>query len=436
MDAEYCIMSASELGELTPMEGFILFGASPAYEAIRTMVDNNLEMPDRFMENTARAFLDSTTQQERYYWALRALPATDFGLKLVAERAEGLLRTKVLTDLGIMEEGVSRFMDHFPERRAALKDVRITDGSQVTEQWARNMLNKHFIGFRRRLTADLALAEDAIVWYQQDDGATFRIMQRQQENMRQSRQRLDAEILTVTGLAKEIIQQRKRKAQQQEGYLRRKARAAIKKASELLCNLGQEENLKLFVSGKEVEISNESSPFKFVLRPLKEANWLEQRSLKGHSHTPYDLALLTKDNIHLARLCVYFDETPVLDQLLALTLFVQAGDEQALLSKANWFGFSDVDQARAILEVKAPALVCKLPAVRTADTEMAGQGMTLTINGQTTLIDIFSPQMRKEENAWEPTKDRAIAWINTWFAPVKEQLALLGAQAPHLAAPQ
>lgn len=426
MDAEYCIMSAAELGELTPLEGHILFGAQPAYNAVRHAVDNNLSMPERFMENTARSFLDSATQQERYFWSLRALKDTSQGLRLIGERAEFLLRTKILRDLGVAKDEPGRFIsEHCPEVKGALADARLTEGSQVTEQWARQVLNKHFVGFRRRLSEDLALAEEALVWYQQDNGATFNAMAHQQQ--------LPTGDTTVAAMTQQVMKLRQRKAQQQESNLRRKARAAIKKATQLFCKMGQAENLKLFVTGKEVELSNEASPFKFVLKPLHEANWLERRSLKGHSHTPYDLALLTKDNVHIARLCVYFDETPVLDQLLALTLFVESGDELEILQTANWFGFSDVQAARAIIEKSAPDLINKLPRPRTQDELAAGQrGLVRLVNGkEVCLRDIMvTPQQRKEDEVWDAYKGRVQAWVGTWFDPIKEHMALLAQQTP------
>lgn len=436
MDAEYCIMCAAELGELTPLESLVLFGAQPAYNAIRVAVDNNLAMPERFMENTARSFLDSTSKQERYFWALRALKDTELGLKLIGERAEGLLKTKVLRDLGVAKDELSKFYDHFPEVHAALADDKLTDGSQVTEQWARRVLNKHFIGFRRRLAADLAFAEEALVWYGQDNGQTYRAMAAAHDRKAVHRLAPERQDATVAALTEQVMRLRKRKAQQQESYLRRKARAAIKKATQLFCKLGQEKNLKLFVTGKEVEISNDDSPFKFVLKPLHEANWLEQRSLKGHSHTPYDLALLTKDNVHLARLCVYFDDTPVLDQLLALTLFVEAGDEMELLQKANWFGFSDLETTRSVIETTAPALISKLPRplVPMTDDEEGLGGIRLADGRVVRIRSPITEQMRKEDEAWDAYKGRVAAWIGTWFDPVKDQLAMLGPQAPQLAA--
>lgn len=59
-----------------------------------------------------------------------------------------------------------------------------------------------------------------------------------------------------------------------------------------------------------------------------------------------------------------FDKTLVLNQVFALTLFVQAGDETTLLEKANWFCCEDAEKVRTFLEGHAPSLVNKLPISR------------------------------------------------------------------------
>jgi hypothetical protein len=172
-------------------------------------------------------------------------------------------------------------------------------------------------------------------------------------------------------------------------------------------------------------MSHPESPFKFVFRPLGEPGWLEERSAKGRNHTPYDLSLLTKDEVFIARLCVYFDDTPVLDQLLAMAVFVQSGEELRILEKANFFGFSEggsADTAKATLVTAYPSLERKFPKPKeSTDIEQRDLADALVSGNDYPVIDLGTP-FRAEEAHWEPFKGRVTAWVNTWFEPTLSNL--------------
>jgi len=53
-------------------------------------------------------------------------------------------------------------------------------------------------------------------------------------------------------------------------------------------------------------------------------------------HIPYELRLYDMTGMLMSYGCVYFDSTPILDQITALYLAIQAGMEDEIISVANW----------------------------------------------------------------------------------------------------
>lgn len=112
---------------------------------------------------------------------------------------------------------------------------------------------------------------------------------------------------------------------------------SIKRALKLLENHGMEADTKIFLHGKDVEVSHPDSPFKFVITRKKYGSIILLTEQPGYS-TPFRLALFMKDGRFICDLCVYAEDTPMLDQLLMVTMFVKSGNEEDLLRQANFIG--------------------------------------------------------------------------------------------------
>lgn len=137
-----------------------------------------------------------------------------------------------------------------------------------------------------------------------------------------------------------------------------KAKPSIKRALRLMANFGMEEDVRVFMGGGKIEVSHPDSLFKFVLE--KGHSSLIERTLRpGHS-TPYRLGLYTKSDVHVADLCVYLKDTPILDQILAISMFIKTGNEEEILRKANFFSLSDDRETREIISLEHPSLSKKL----------------------------------------------------------------------------
>ena len=142
--------------------------------------------------------------------------------------------------------------------------------------------------------------------------------------------------------------------------IKKSIRSSIKRAMKLIANFGMEEDLKVFLGGDSIEISHPESDFKFVLS--KKRNMLLRATEHCGHHTPYNLSLYTKSDIHISDLCVYMDKTPILDQILAVSMFVKTGNEEELLTKANYNRLTSDIELRQQLALSNPLLQKKLRA--------------------------------------------------------------------------
>lgn len=105
--------------------------------------------------------------------------------------------------------------------------------------------------------------------------------------------------------------------------------------------------LESFVGSNDVRLFNSGDGF------IVEAKLFNYRFRKSHTsiikhtmnplsiHVPYDIIVMTKENLELANLCVYFDETPLIDQLISTVLHLKSGNEEEVLRTGNFFNKKD-----------------------------------------------------------------------------------------------
>lgn len=407
MDTEYILGCSLELAETTALEYTVLSSRLGAYSHIRALVDSNADLPEHYLQNTARTCIERLDPVIRDALALKSLGCLEFSLRAYGEWLEHYVQVKTQGDLGQAE---------FPTGRLALaaplpKRQLVRTEADINENVIRELLDELGQPMRQRLERDLQLCSSAISRLALDGGRSLVAHLRE-----------DAMAQGAVGLSEVAVRalraRQRREAAESRSKLSR-AKAAVKKATRLFENLGQRSNLQLFVSGQEVELAHPASPFKFILRPLRTSGWLLDRTQEGRSHTPYELSLLTKDEVFLANLCVYFDKTPVLDQLLALSLFIQSGDEIKVLEKANWFGLQDWSTEKSSVVLQAyPQLQSKLPRSREADAAVPDDEYRVR------------PVLEREMTLWRPYQAPVRQWIRTWCEPLTRAAAPLLAAAP------
>lgn len=402
MEARYILDCAVELGDITPMECEVFMTQTPPAFAYSEMSERNESTPPHWLRNTARAYLDSLPLEHRYVWALRGLDGLKYGVQSFMERMAFLVQAKVQSDLGVAPRVCVGWMDEAGP--GLFSSAEFSSVHAVTQEKVHRFLAAQFSEAKARLVSDVQLSRDALRWVSLPG------------NQEYARQIGDALFANVELLERAVSRTPPVSTLQQRKTLRersRTARSAIKKAMKLFARTGFEENARLLVHGHEVEISNPESPFKFLLQPLQ-AGWLEQRTLAPGGHTPYIMTLLTKEDVFVSRLCVLFDQTPVLDQLLALTLFVRSGDELELLRKANWFGYESRTAVCAILAEKEPTLLAKFQSTPQRGAPERG-GVSVAIR-----------EHDQREAHWAPYKGPVSNWILGWMAEIQEGLKALG----------
>lgn len=403
-ECRYVLDCAVELGEITPMESSVFMADTSAAQAFEHLMSSGQLLPDHWLRNTARQYLDSLPRDAQYVWALQGLNGQEFALRTFLERIEFVVQQKVQADLGITESPSFRFV---PEAGWLVEEEARRFGSvhEVTRANVVHLVDSCFADARARLYDDLRVAQEACAWVQA--GNQGRARELALTLFKVAPAHVAPTVRAVTSRLLRPSEVRRR---------RRSARSAIKKVVRLFSLTGSDSNVRLLVSGKEVELAHPDSPFKFVLRP-DAPGWLEQKTAAPGQHVPFQLTLLTKEDVFLSRLCVLFDETPVLDQLLALTLFVQSGEEEELLSKANWFGYEDLGQVREVLGRVAPALLGKLPR----PVKPGESSLTRALSNSSVV---------REQEHWSQFKQPVQSWIGAWLGDLFGEIVALKESVP------
>lgn len=115
------------------------------------------------------------------------------------------------------------------------------------------------------------------------------------------------------------------------------AKKALKKGIKKFSNLFGSKNINNFISHDGFTVEGKKFNWHFSQKNNTSLVRLTHSPLKGH--IPYQLKILSKDNVILCDCCVYVtDNTPIIDQLITISLYIQH-DEDALLENTNFFNY-------------------------------------------------------------------------------------------------
>lgn len=133
-------------------------------------------------------------------------------------------------------------------------------------------------------------------------------------------------------------------------------RSSIKRSLRLLSDFGMEPEARIFISGSgDFYVSHPDSRFKFKF--TRNHCRILDFTLRPSYSTPYNLELWTKDEQFVSRLCVFVKDTPILDQILAISVFIRSGDEAHILEMANYFSRSDDHALLIDIGAEVPKLI-------------------------------------------------------------------------------
>ncbi len=416
--------------ELTALEFELLSHYPALLEIITARLTEGKMLTGDYLAFIAEEEILTMPDRELFPYAIRAMRRSEFAFNNLTSGAHSAIRKKLQEDLhhpapwAVVAGGSVGFRS----REIEWGDLEIAEEHEVGEDLIRTMLNRQYFPLVVRWRRDLGVFQRARVWARTPDGQAWI-----QEDAEQRRREELAMQLRVEGYQNQTrLYEAAASAWEKKLVKTRKARegvikASIKKATKLFERMDQTSKLRMFISNEEVTIDSEESKVKFIVRSTGGPGWLFDRTQHGRSHTPYELMVLTKDDVFLMKLCVYFKDTPVLDQLLAISVLVDAGDEERLLTKGNWFGHHGnwTEEKTDYIVENYPALATRCPVVTpklhtvlerpTADT-------TGVLRGDGTAI--FTNYVDESRQRWEPFEGRVTQWIKTWFettiAPQRE----------------
>lgn len=121
--------------------------------------------------------------------------------------------------------------------------------------------------------------------------------------------------------------------------LLKKASKALQKGMNVFKSFFGQETLKAFLSGDGFTVDGDYFNYHISRSNI---DMVRHTLDPNRVHIPYKLELLDKNNgLVLGEGCILFENTPVIDQLIAIMLHLQHGEEQELLTTMNIFNKSD-----------------------------------------------------------------------------------------------
>jgi hypothetical protein len=105
----------------------------------------------------------------------------------------------------------------------------------------------------------------------------------------------------------------------------RERRKVLRRAASTAVAVMGREKVSALVHGEQIEFVGRE--VKFLVK--------SSGSLAARGHGNLAVSVVGRDDTLLGHLCVYFDETPALDQATALSMFVDGGEESEIIKTAN-----------------------------------------------------------------------------------------------------
>ena len=176
---------------------------------------------------------------------------------------------------------------------------------------------------------------------------------------------------------------------------RKKAMKVMKKSAEMFRKHVGEHHLKAFLAGDHFMI--EGKEFNYRIKKSANVNLMKQASDPRTHHIPYDLELTDKDNVVLGNMCVYFDNTPALDQIVAMILHIKHDEERMILDKGNVFKRTDAYAKNPVIqEIKRPTeTVLTDGRIKLSVEEMVFGMPKKTHDEHMRLKEIYTPVVRQ-----------------------------------------
>ncbi len=153
----------------------------------------------------------------------------------------------------------------------------------------------------------------------------------------------------------------RRKQPTHDRSIKRQSRRLLNRSLTMFSKFFGESAARNFIHGKNLWIRGEHFVWKLKVSPRNIMNFTINPVA---THTPFRISICDQKLNRLADACVLFDNTPVMEQAIAIKVWV-ADDEIALLTKTNIFSFSEAGRNNDFLKSFPHADV--VPPVREED---------------------------------------------------------------------
>ncbi len=151
--------------------------------------------------------------------------------------------------------------------------------------------------------------------------------------------RANAKRIAETKFLNELAAKRQAESGERLNGIARPTRRMLARAAAFAISLLGAATVSDFVHGKAVDIPGQHMTISVA----------RSHSLAAIGHSALDITVKAPDGTPLCKLCFYIDKTPALDQLAAIAMFVQAGEENEIFGTGNIFAVTDSGKTHPLL---------------------------------------------------------------------------------------
>lgn len=248
---------------------------------------------------------------------------------------------------------------HTPIRKIESEDLlsdrkfqlEIMQKDLVTSNWINRMANRRRQAIDNLSKVDVGELRNLLIKKRDARERKFQEHQRMIQNLRFDGDQVylaDESDFSLNEVRQ--IEQRKQYKNKFDKKSKKNARKAITRAVNLFGKFFNKDDIEGFIKGYEYVI--EGKKFNYRLTKTDRTNLLLNTISPNNIHIPYDLEITNKDNIVLAKACYLFENTPIIDQIIAFTMMIKSGNEDEFIQKANLFSTTNAYRESELYTLK------------------------------------------------------------------------------------
>lgn len=189
----------------------------------------------------------------------------------------------------------------------------------------------------------------------------------------------------------------------------RQGKKALRRGVKLFQRMFGEEDIRGFLKGHEFIV--EGRELNYRISPHPNVDLIAHSATGKSYHIPYRLEILNADNVVLAEGCVLFQDTPVIDQIIGLMMYVKTNQERTLLETTNFFNIREPFYTDPVITEVRQAKEEKYRQIRQEMGDSNPVGERYELGALSRVIS-------------DPLHDQAVAYRPNTTASVQEAISL------------